>query len=155
MTSTLYVDNLIEKTSGNGVHIPGHIIQTHWHPVTASFDSTVNAYITQSSTTFTPKFTGSKIVVEWSGHVYKYNSVVGGNSAARLLYAGSTLWQNNYLTYLTGSSGEYMYSGLMRGVTTSANTSAATVSFDISAGSQGRQYVYGNTGGIYIQEIAQ
>ncbi len=27
MTSTLYVDNLIEKTSGNGVHIPGHVVQ--------------------------------------------------------------------------------------------------------------------------------
>ena len=27
MTSTLYVDNLIEKTSGNGVHVPGHVVQ--------------------------------------------------------------------------------------------------------------------------------
>jgi len=27
MTSTLYVDSLIEKTSGNGVHIAGHILQ--------------------------------------------------------------------------------------------------------------------------------
>ena len=58
MTSTLYVDNLVEKTSGNGVHIPGHILQ-----VVQSTWGQVNSNITSSSFTatghtvaITPKF---------------------------------------------------------------------------------------------------
>ena len=48
MTSTLYVDNLVEKTSGNGVHIPGHILQ-----VVQSTWGQVNSNITSSSFTAT------------------------------------------------------------------------------------------------------
>ena len=33
--STLYVDNLIEKSSGHGVHIPGHVVNV----TTASYNN--------------------------------------------------------------------------------------------------------------------
>ena len=152
MSSTLFVD-AIEPNLSSGVHIAGHVIQTHWLPITTGFDTVTNGYVAQASTTFTPKFAGSRIVVEWSGHVYKYNTNSGGNSPARIQYAGSTIFLTSYITY--GVPYEYMYTGFARGATTSANTSAAAVSFEISAGTQGRTYVYASTGGLFIQEIAQ
>jgi len=62
MSSTLYVDNLIEKTTGNGVHIPGHVVQIQ--------DGKTITYTTHSSTsytdsnlavTITPKYANSKL----------------------------------------------------------------------------------------------
>lgn len=46
MTSTLYVDNLIEKTSGNGVHIPGHVVQV----VSAEYNSIISTNNNSSMT---------------------------------------------------------------------------------------------------------
>lgn len=166
MPSTLQVENIIGPTTGSNadtvlipsgqeLHASGHVVQTVWAPKLVSFDSTVNGYVTQASVTFTPKFTGSRIVIEWSGHVYKYNSTANGNSPARLVYDGTNVWSNPYLTYSGVGTQEYMFTGFARGSTTSTSTSAVTVSFDISAGTQGRQYVYANTGGILITEIAQ
>jgi len=67
MTSTLYVDNLIEKTSGNGVHIPGHVIQFHQHRYSNEHTcQSSNAYqdVASSSFTFTPKSNNSKLFIE-------------------------------------------------------------------------------------------
>ena len=64
--STIYVDNIIEKTSGAGVKIAGHVIQV----VSATkTDSQANATsdsftdITGLSLSITPKFTTSKIML--------------------------------------------------------------------------------------------
>jgi hypothetical protein len=71
--STLKVDSLVEKTSGNGVHIPGHVVQfaqaTLSNSTTWSQSNTraalygtgrVNrAYIEAVSLTITPKSTSS------------------------------------------------------------------------------------------------
>ena len=65
MTSTLYVDNLVEKTSGNGVHIPGHVMQ-----VVQSTWGQANSNITSSSftatghtVTITPKSSTSQVLL--------------------------------------------------------------------------------------------
>ena len=66
--STLSVDNIIEKTSGAGVKIPGHVIQTVEYKEYPS-------YIEVSSNTFTasnmqlnitPKYNDSKIILRAS-----------------------------------------------------------------------------------------
>ncbi len=71
--STLKVDSLVEKTSGNGVHIPGHVIQfaqsslstsTTWsqsNTRAALYGTgfTNRAYIEATSLTITPKSTSS------------------------------------------------------------------------------------------------
>jgi hypothetical protein len=145
----------IDASAGTLVPSAGHTVQTVWSPVAASFDTTTNAYITQASVTFTPKFTGSRVIVEWSGHVYKYNSTTDGNSPARLIYDGYQLWQNNYLTYTGSSASHHMFTGFVRGQISSTGTSPVVISFDISAGFQGHQYVYGGTGGLLIKEIKQ
>jgi len=64
MSSTLYVDNLIEKTSGNGVHIPGHTIQTIYSQY-STYGSTSSTVFTAMplSATITPKFSNSKILI--------------------------------------------------------------------------------------------
>jgi len=74
--STLKVDSLVEKTSGNGVHIAGHVVQVvnSVHNTSSVTDST--SYVdTGLSATITPKFSNSKILVE------VYVSSMGGQSA--------------------------------------------------------------------------
>jgi len=44
--STLKVDSLVEKTSGNGVHIPGHVIQV----VSAEYNSSISTNNNSSMT---------------------------------------------------------------------------------------------------------
>jgi hypothetical protein len=63
--STLYVDNLVEKTSGNGVHIPGHVIQAVYHSwmYNHTLNTTSWSDIFGSSFTFTPKSDNSILIV--------------------------------------------------------------------------------------------
>jgi len=70
MSSTLYVDNLVEKTSGNGVHIPGHVIQVVNMSTVTSINST-SASLTGTSLllNITPKFATSKILVNINAHM--------------------------------------------------------------------------------------
>ena len=90
MTSTLYVDSLIEKTSGNGVHIPGHVLQ-----VVQSTWGQANSNITASSftatghtVTITPKFSTSKVLlyVLGGGQYLPQGNTMGSVT----IYRGST-----------------------------------------------------------------
>ena len=66
--SNLYVDNIVEKTSGNGVHIPGHVIQ-HQYSYYA-YSGAANETETSSTSwtasgfnvTITPKYANSRII---------------------------------------------------------------------------------------------
>jgi hypothetical protein len=64
MSSTLYVDSLIEKTSGNGVHIPGHVLQVVQTEsnTTISTNSTSTMVDSGFNCQITPKFSSSKIL---------------------------------------------------------------------------------------------
>ena len=66
MSSTLYVDSLIEKTSGNGVHIPGHVIQVVQALVTGTAtyrNSNSASDISGLTVTITPKSASNKILL--------------------------------------------------------------------------------------------
>ena len=64
MSSTLYVDNLIEKTSGNGVHIPGHVLQVvEGSTNTPNSTSSTSAVNSGLDATITPLSATSKILV--------------------------------------------------------------------------------------------
>jgi hypothetical protein len=160
MASILKVDTL-QKPDGStptaadlGIDVAGSVVQEKWVPLTSPFDTTVAGLLPVQSTQFTPKYANSVIQVEWSGHVYKYNTTSGGNSAAQITYNGNVIWSTAYLTYSIGGV-EYMYAGICRGRTTAGTTSPVTIEFLVAAGSQGHQYLYGNTGGLLIKEIAQ
>lgn len=65
--STLYVDTINEKTSGNGIYIPGHVLQVvnAEKKDTQSTNSVCPTFadVTGLSATITPKSTSSKILI--------------------------------------------------------------------------------------------
>ena len=68
--STLKVDSLVEKTSGNGVHIAGHLVQVG-HATSDTqiiYGSGSTSWITAVTGSFTPKFATSKIYVDVTLH---------------------------------------------------------------------------------------
>ena len=77
--STLYVDTINEKTSGNGVDIPGHVLQTE--SVYTSLHQTVSSTsftdITNMSVSITPTSSSSKILVTVSFSASKENNHSG------------------------------------------------------------------------------
>jgi hypothetical protein len=67
--STLYVDTITEKTAGNGVQIPGHVIQVQYRAVTNNGFSTTSASmvdVTDWYVDITPKFSNSILVWQTS-----------------------------------------------------------------------------------------
>ena len=63
--STLFVDTINEKTSGNGIQIPGHVVQIVSTTKTDTFtgNSTSFVDITGFSVSITPKYNNSKILI--------------------------------------------------------------------------------------------
>jgi len=64
--STLFVDTINEKTSGNGVEIPGHVVQVvqTYSTTIQSISGTAFTDLTSLTTTITPKQSGSKFLIE-------------------------------------------------------------------------------------------
>lgn len=61
--STLFVDTINEKTTNNGIYIPGHVIQTV-HATTNSRTSVVGTtFVSLLSLNITPKSSSSKILI--------------------------------------------------------------------------------------------
>ena len=92
--STMYVNKVQELNVGNGVIIPGHVIQAHHHNMTSTTTATgiVSTYtdLTNGSFTFTPKQAGSKLIVTMANHVYVEVGDTGwGAVAARIVIDGN------------------------------------------------------------------
>lgn len=108
--STLFVDTINEKTSGNGISIPGHVIQVQHFDYTGSeFNTSSNSNVaTPITVSITPKFSNSKILVMCETNLRK-NSTVAAAGASCHLYRGTTkirnLWQNVYGLTPSGSIG--------------------------------------------------
>ena len=62
--STLSVDNIIEKTSGAGVKIAGHVVQVIQGTASEQNHNASNVVLINQS--FTPKFSGSKFYVSFT-----------------------------------------------------------------------------------------
>ena len=91
--STLFVDTINEKTSGNGVAIPGHVVQIQGvNPTTAqSISSASYSDLTGYSITFTPKFSNSKLFFSWCYHVYVQEDSGWTGVDTRLVGGSTTL----------------------------------------------------------------
>jgi hypothetical protein len=62
--SQLYVDTITEKTAGNGVQIPGHVVQVVQERYTTAASFAVNTFTASGlSASITPSSTSSKILV--------------------------------------------------------------------------------------------
>jgi len=91
MSSTLYVNNLIEKTSANGVHIPGHIIQVQKATVNSRTTFTSTAYTTTPlALNFTPKFANSMLHVMCTGTLAYVASLATTGAIFRRVIGGTT-----------------------------------------------------------------
>ena len=176
MTSTLYVDNLIEKTSGNGVHIPGHVIQTVYVESTTSAAYSMGGTTTSTdlySAAITPNNTSSKILIsinlQWGMsnsngdfglYLKRGSSRIGGrgNDSAR---GGSNIWfanddrvgsenQQNY--NLFNASWQYLDSP---STTSSTTYTVGAAIHTIFAFNRHHSYDNGGTSSITLMEIAQ
>lgn len=82
MSSTLYVDKIVEKTSAAGVHIPGHVIQVVSVNKTDVFSTSSQTFvdITGLTLSITPTLASSKILVD-----VDYNGGSYGHASIRLV----------------------------------------------------------------------
>ena len=162
MSSTLYVDNLIEKTSGNGVHIPGHVIQVVHNISTGQVSTGSSSYANTGLTaTITPKHSDSKVLVivgqPMSFSIATTSAREGYWNICRgttqLIEGGSSfdLTENNTFQ-ITAFGNNLTY--LDSPATTAATTYKTQMR--VSAGTSDIYVGYGNTSGTMIlMEIAQ
>ena len=174
--STMYVDTINEKTSGNGVQIPGHVIQTVYVESTTSAVYNMGATTTSTdlySAAITPNNTSSKILIsinlQWGMsnvngdfglYLKRGSSRIGGRGqdSAR---GGSNIWfanddrvgaesQQNY--NLFNASWQYLDSPNTTSSTTYTVGAAIHTIFAFN-----RHYSYNNGGSssITLMEIAQ
>ena len=69
--STLFVDTINEKTSGNGIAIPGHVVQVAHTTYGTEFVYSGGSWSTFFSANFTPKFATSHIYIDIAVNVGK------------------------------------------------------------------------------------
>lgn len=86
--SILKVDTINEKTSGNGVAIPGHVIQVLQDSARGTVSSSSTSYAaTGLDIDFTPKFSTSKVLIIAS---FDTDIGTGGRQVYTTLYRDST-----------------------------------------------------------------
>ncbi len=102
--STLFVDDINEKTSGNGVLIPGHVVQVVHHTSGdgSELSTTGTTYVSggaECTVTITPSSTSSRILVMANFNadtansdervLYTFFKSSGGGTAANVISANS------------------------------------------------------------------
>ena len=114
--STLYVDTINEKTSGNGIYIPGHVVQVVNAEKTDTQSTTTVAPsfadVTGLSATITPKSTSSNILIVVSlalgfhASTFAYGRILRG--ASTIVGEPSSIGNRvaaNFHTYMPDNSG--------------------------------------------------
>jgi len=160
--STLYVDTINEKTSGNGVQIPGHVIQV----VNATYNTqTSNSSVTFADTgltaSITPLSASSKILV--TVNVSGLRKVTNNTWVElRLLRNSSVLFNMESSAGRNGSSTDNAVGSASTSYLDSpATTSATTYKVQFSSANNNAEVfinISGNTGStstITLMEIAQ
>ena len=154
MSSTLYVDKIVEKTSAAGVHIPGHVMQVVSGSTTTNTVSTSATFAdTTLSASITPTSASSKILI-----LVDQNVRAQGNDSwlgLRILRGSVVVKQTSYLA---SSSTGYANSQAAYNHLDSPNTTSATVyktQFNKSQGTSARVQDNNVISTITLMEIAQ
>jgi hypothetical protein len=164
--STLKVDSVVEKTSGNGVQIAGHVIQTltDVSVVTESTTSKAssNSFANSSlSITITPKSASSKIIVSAVASTGSSNGA-DGSTILRMIRDSTPIGIGN-------ASGNRMLNIPLQVTDTPNTTSAVTYTLQFAIRGTGAGTAYLNRSGsdadsvehqrtsssLVVQEIAQ
>jgi len=166
--SILKVDTINEKTTGNGVHIAGHVIQVVSTTSTTSTSMTaINTWTNiEPTVTITPTSTSSKILISHSASIMMYNDPQ--NHTYRITRGGSQIWRGGRV-YMASNGGHWQghwahFNYLDSPSTTSAVTYQMQMFQDRSTAAQIRHNndtsafttSYGNTEAVTVaMEIAQ
>ena len=165
--SILKVDTINEKTSGNGVAIDGHIIQTQINHYTGTFfDTTSTSFTTVVSVNITPKFSNSKILITTGGVLYKNNNADGSTGAGFFTVhrndgalANSTTWfeQNSstrhWSVYTSGNAAYHIYPHFWQMYDEPNTTSQVTYQFKIAAVTSGNLFGVYRGASIKVEEL--
>jgi len=159
--SILKVDTINEKTSGNGVAIPGHVIQVVSNTHATETISTSSSFSdTGITATITPTSTSSKILVlcnVCSAGVLN-DSGADANGKFKLLRGSTDLFEGLQRAYDYGNSGSIVFGQfLMSWLDSPSTTSATTYKLQqkITAGSSIRVCEANNPSLMHLMEIAQ
>ena len=155
--STMYVDNIVEKTSANGVHIPGHVIQVVQglgNTARQTYSST--SYFNLIIVSITPKFSTSKILI--SGHTSLTRSAsayIDGRITRG--YSTQLLHLDTQAGYIAGLTNNEHSMGSLSGEILDAPSTTSVVDYRIQlkiSGGSGSIYIDGQPS-ITAMEIAQ
>lgn len=143
--STLYVDTINEKTSGNGIYMPGHVLQVKQTVFKDTFSTSIGegfAEVTGLRCSITPKSTSSKILVRLSlviasqywqvrGRILRDGTVIDG--ALGNTRGSRTRVSFNYIKYGGGASNSvYDMAGMpVEYLDSPATTSSVQYSIDL------------------------
>ena len=154
--SILKVDTINEKTSGNGVAIPGHVVQVVNSSLTTGVTNATATYAdTGVTATITPKFATSKILVNVS--IMGCENAVASSGIFLKLVRGSTdlsEWAK-YVGYTRTFMSQHPNTSYLDSPST---TSATVYKVQMRRGSgSGNAYINANscTSTMTLMEIAQ
>jgi hypothetical protein len=128
--STLYVDTINEKTSGNGVQIPGHVVAMYHHNIDPGSQSTTSQTLvaTGLTITLTPKSATSRFVLFASMHEC-YVSASANAIGFAIAKNGSRLFDTDGATLgYTASGGANYFNVNLQAYDAPATTSSITYS---------------------------
>ena len=158
--SILKVDTINEKTSGNGVAIPGHIVQVvNYSGTTQATISGNNTYVNgapDGTHTITPKFSNSKILYRfYAGGLVQNTNDIG----LRLKRDSTIVFANDRHGFCNLPSNWAPISWSFQAVDTPNTTSQITYTMEVKA-TQGYARINdsngtANTYYVTIEEIAQ
>tara|TARA_B100000965_G_scaffold299307_1_gene257667 strand:+ start:208 stop:681 length:474 start_codon:yes stop_codon:yes gene_type:complete len=156
--SILKVDTINEKTTGNGVAIPGHVVQTVTSTNTLFTSTQSSTYADLITVSFTPKFNNSSLIISC---VCRYQENANNrNAKVKILHDGTQLMEvNSYLSY-GGGNNNISTVPVTGFVSSTGSTAARDIDLQMAVYGVAGQTLYINpnsTNGtcMYIQEIAQ
>jgi hypothetical protein len=100
--STLYVDTINEKTSGNGVQIPGHVIQVVSTTKTDTQSISGTTFTDVLTATITPKFANSKILIKCD---LNFSTVAAADTTNGERYGAAKLYRDTTQIALGDAAG--------------------------------------------------
>ena len=153
--SKLFVDDIVEKTSGHGVSIPGHVVQVV-QGTSTTYDTlgSNGTYVdTSLAATITPKFSNSKILATFHGPIVYRNTE---DAVLRLLRGSTNVYQMNLWTNTTTYA---MMAASFQFLDSPSTTSATTYKVQMFKDTGDFLFSYNNvitsTSTLTLTEIAQ
>ncbi len=162
--SILKVDTINEKTSGNGVAIPGHVIHSERQTTSTDVNVTSTSYTDVWTVNYTPKLTTSTVMFQLSTSIrIDRNGGYDNRGNIKILHNGSSVYLITYFgEYDYGNSGAWQKVSFSE-TTEFSNTNGSQITWKLqvaqaSAGSA-TSVRFGEAtspcGSLLIMEIAQ